>query len=182
MTGDPTRISRTLAWGRFVVGLLSVALGAMILSGVATIAYLEATGWDVSVVVSDSMAPRLRAGDVIASPPDPGPVDRLGPGTIIRFDNGAGPYVHRIVGVNGDGSYATKGDAVGRRDTDPVRVDQVIGTPRIMVPWIGHPVLPSGRGHLSAALGVLIGFALVQMAPWGFATRFEPWRTVPQVR
>ena len=124
-----------LAW------LIAIALGTGLL-----------LGWASNAITSDSMAPSIRAGDVVLAQPTNG--DGLGVGTVITFNVGSGLVTHRIGVVNPDGSYLTKGDANAESDSTPVTPEQVMGVGRIASPWIGLPTLWLRNGDL-ARLGFL---------------------------
>ena len=97
-------------------------------------------GWDTSAVMSGSMAPAIRPGDLIAFEPYGG--WQLAPGTIVSFEDPARPgttTTHRIVEVRDDG-YVTKGDANPTADSTPVTPEMVRGVARMVypkgaVPW-----------------------------------------------
>ncbi|HLT97992.1 MAG TPA: signal peptidase I [Acidimicrobiia bacterium] len=91
-------------------------------------------GWRPMVVVSGSMSPLIRAGDVVHI--DPGVVPDT-PGAVVGFDVGDGVTIHRLHQIAGDGSLITKGDANSRPDSTPVAPEQVIGQARLLVPYIG---------------------------------------------
>jgi signal peptidase I len=98
-----------------------------------------ALGWRPYVIVSGSMEPSIRAGDiVVAAPPD---MADIGPGTVVVFDNAGRLTTHRIAAVGEDGTYATKGDANPEVDSSPIEPGQIRGTGRLLVPMIGLPYL-----------------------------------------
>ena len=53
-------------------------------------------GWSPMVVVSGSMSPMIRVGDVVLTSPVE---DAIEPGTVVAYDNGSGPVLHRVVDV-----------------------------------------------------------------------------------
>jgi signal peptidase I len=91
-------------------------------------------GWTPLVVVSGSMEPLIRAGDVVL-------IEQVshvvGPGTVVAFDDGNGVVVHRVVDVSEDALYTTRGDANRDPDSTPVLQDQIIGQGHLLVPYIG---------------------------------------------
>ncbi len=169
---------RALYWrmARFVIGLFAFAT-------VATVTFLAffamlpvAWGWQPVVVLSDSMAPAVRAGDiVVTSPPAP---HLLREGVIARFDAPArdGTLMHRIVGVTADGAFRTKGDANEVADSTPVEPSQIRGVARLVVPALGYAVVQAAYGRtLMAALLVLAFAAAVWASRWGLQADYEPW-------
>ena len=97
--------------------------------------------WQPVAIPSDSMAPRIRAGDlVVLAPVDAG--DALAPGAVATFDVGDGRLVtHRIVEVRDDGTYITRGDANPIADSTPVDPDDVYGRGRLLVPAVARPLV-----------------------------------------
>ena len=94
-------------------------------------------GWQAVALVSGSMSPLFNPGDVVVAEPFDG--SQLEPGTVIVFHApGSGEITtHRIVGVHGDGSYRTKGDANGIPDSSPVPPSAIVAVGRLRVPLIG---------------------------------------------
>jgi signal peptidase I len=99
-------------------------------------------GYHVLAVLSGSMSPtHLVGGAVFVEPLKPDDIAGLTPGDVITFvtaDPDAVPITHRIVGVNADGTFVTKGDANEGVDPDPVVPGQVRGTVVLHVPWLGY--------------------------------------------
>ncbi len=129
--------------------LPAVTLGATALYWYLVLALLVVSrliplvmGWPVVVVTSGSMEPLIRAGDVVAYEPTNG--EGLAAGTVIIFENPAvdGALVtHRIVSVNPDGTYVTRGAAAAVADSTPLHPAQVRGTGKLVVPFAGLPQL-----------------------------------------
>ena len=125
-------------------------------------------GWTVTVVVSGSMTPALRVGDVVATAPvSPAEVPRLPVGTIVLVSDPAHPgqlLIHRLVGFNPDGTLITKGDANAVRDGRPVPPSGVRGVAKLRIPLLGMPRLwvMEGRVLPLLALGILV---LALLAP-----------------
>lgn len=99
-----------------------------------------ALGWQGRVVLSGSMRPAIVPGDVILTvPTDPA---TLHPGEAVAFRDPARlgrVDVHRIVRRNPDGSFITRGDANAQPDSTPVPASDIVGLPRLRVPWVGLP-------------------------------------------
>ena len=98
------------------------------------------TGWDATTIMSNSMAPTVSQGDVVAFEEHDGSL--LGVGTIVKFEDpvreGA-TLTHRIVAVDPEGVYETKGDANSGPDSTLIRADSVIGVARMVIPYAGLP-------------------------------------------
>jgi signal peptidase I len=117
--------------------LLGAAVAALLLLVISRL-----LGFQVLAVLSGSMAPtHVVGGAVFVQPLEPHDVAGLTPGDVITFvtaDPDAAPITHRIVGVNPDGTFVTKGDASGGVDPDPVVPGQVRGTVVLHVPFLGY--------------------------------------------
>lgn len=123
-------------------------------------------GWSPLVIQSNSMAPSVRAGDVVIVSDYEVPADQLlAPGTVVAFDgDGEGGLVlHRIYSV-GDGFYRTKGDANYVADSTPLPVSEIRGVARILVPWAGLPFHWVQRGDWWLAS---VAIASLLVAWWG---------------
>ncbi|GGK46304.1 hypothetical protein Ppa06_02440 [Planomonospora parontospora subsp. parontospora] len=120
-------------------------------------------GWQSQVVMSGSMMPALRPGDVVIV--EPTGADQAVPGVMVLVDNPARPdstLIHRVVEHAPGKALITKGDANKDIDSTPVPESSVIGLPRLLVPYIGLPALwlHEHRYGLLALTG-LAGLALM---------------------
>lgn len=118
-------------------------------------------GWRTDVVMSGSMRPNLRTGDIVLSQPG-GTAVR--PGQVILFADPGRPgrtLVHRVVERHPDGSLTTRGDANAVPDRLPVPPANVYGIARLRVPWIGLPAYWWGQRQYVPLLatGVLLVLA-----------------------
>lgn len=104
-----------------------------------------ALGWHSTVVVSGSMEPSIMTGDVVVSKPvDPADV---APGQVLLFRDPANPghlLMHRLVRLDGEGRFITRGDANLGNDSTPVPPANLVGLPVLRLPWIGAPALWAG--------------------------------------
>ena len=127
--------SASTSWLRDLVTLVGSTVGTYLLTMLAwVIIPTLLLGWSPMVVVSGSMEPLISAGDVVVVEQ----VDGLaGPGTVVAFEDGSGVVVHRVVDVDDDGVYTTKGDASPRPDPSQTHQRQLIGQGRLVVPYIG---------------------------------------------
>lgn len=149
-------------------GLCLVALGSVGWLLLATTTIGAITGWDRTVIISGSMEPSLRVGDVVLNgPPED---DRLGVHSVVTFERHDGESVsHRVVSVDEDGRLLTRGDANRTIDSDPVSPDDVDGVGRLVVPLVGIPQVWIAEGRVLEL--VLLGVALIALAVGGLVVR-----------
>ena len=90
-------------------------------------------------IETGSMTPKIRVGDAVV-------VDKkvdtksLKEGDIIAYKADGGiVIVHRIIKVNSDNTYTTKGDFNNTADSKYVNPDQVVGKVRVKIPFIAYP-------------------------------------------
>jgi signal peptidase len=99
-------------------------------------------GWSPSVVLTGSMLPAIAPGDIVVTAPagdDPAAV-----GHVVRFVDPSRPeryLMHRVIKVNEDGTYVTRGDNNQSQDSTPVPPANVTGIARLRVPVVGLPVV-----------------------------------------
>lgn len=148
---------RALAWGGFAVANLWSSLVGWLLVFVVVPALVLA--WEPTVIVAGSMAPSIRAGDVVMIGDHDGV--RLDEGTVITFEDHRGVMVtHRIDEVTEDGHYVTRGDANAVADSDPVAPGDVLGVGRLVVPLVGTPASWWVNGHRLAAMLIVVATGL----------------------
>ena len=134
------------AWLWFLGGCLAITLLPL------------AFGWRPYVVESGSMRPRINVGDIVLASPEHDPHRLLG--HIVVFNDPdpsrAGTIkTHRIVSENKDGTFVTKGDANLTVDPTPLKMSGVRGLGRLLVRWIGLPLVWVQRGRW-LQLGLLV--------------------------
>lgn len=135
-TGAGRRISLRSARRPVAVAVLTAICSVVVLFAVALLPVL--VGWQPSVVLTGSMAPSLRPGDVVLTAPLG--AEPVRPGQLIRFrDPGdqTRSLLHRVVEVNPDGSVRTRGDANADDDSSPVADDRIEGAARARIPYVG---------------------------------------------
>lgn len=80
-------------------------------------------GYSYVNVLSGSMEPMVSTGDLAICKVQ----DEYDVGDVVLFEDGDYLIMHRIVDVNEDGSYATKGDANNVNDENPVWPENIYG-------------------------------------------------------
>jgi signal peptidase len=101
-------------------------------------------GHPVLTVLSNSMTPTFRAGDVVVDRSADGP-KQLGVGDVITFRASQGSHAlitHRIVAVEPDPltgvAFRTQGDANNAPDGETVSPEQVVGVYSTRIPYAGY--------------------------------------------
>ena len=167
----PTRSVRYIL-GLFGIFVVSVAIaGALWMTIPAMV-----PGWTSVVMSSDSMAPAIQRGDVVIAAPTGGV--GLGQGTVVVFEDpeGSGLVTHRIVGLNADATYRTRGDANPAPDSTPLRAEQIVGVGRMLVPLAGLPIeWLSTRSWLPLAAWFVVLVASLSVARYAVLDRYDPW-------
>lgn len=157
------------AWLWFLGACLAISLLPILL------------GWHSYVIVTGSMEPGISAGDVVLASPNPeiDPVITEGErppsnpplvGRVVSFDDpGREGHIltHRVVYIDEDGALVTKGDANPTVDSVPVPRESVTGLGRLLVQFVGLPVVWLKTGdwlpmllHLIILVGAVVATVL----------------------
>jgi len=133
------------SWWWLIIATLSRGYLVFVLALAACAIAPMVAGLTGAVVLSGSMMPHIRVGDVVLVRPlsktAPTPIGR-----VITFRAPAGSattgvVMHRLVGANPDGTLITMGDANAAPDSAPLARRNIIGQAAILIPWIGLPTL-----------------------------------------
>lgn len=102
-----------------------------------------------SFVPTHSMEPKINSGDIVFTRG----VDasNVQVGDIVRYRVGNMDILHRVIGINPDGSFSTKGDNNNVADPQPVLREQIVGRYVGRVPKLGYVPIYFVRG-ISAVL------------------------------
>jgi signal peptidase I len=134
-------------------------------------------GWTATTVMSDSMAPSVRAGDIVVTMPLADPAGSLGHVILVDDPDHEGRLrLHRLVGMTADGQYTTQGDANAAADSSPVTPEDVRGLAVIRVPSLGLPFVWAREGRwelILAAAVITIGLGALALGRGG-SHRAEP--------
>jgi hypothetical protein len=150
-TGDLPRLLLAVAARTVLLTILLLALWSTVP------AFL---GWHVTTVVSDSMAPAIRAGDVVAAMPSD--ADDVTPGRVLLVedpDHEDRLRLHRLLRVEPDGSLRLRGDANAAADRTAVDPDAVLGIGVLRFPGVGLPRVWIGDGAWSDLVAAGLGVA-----------------------
>ena len=149
------RARRRVRRGRSVVDKVITAATITIL-GLALAGFV--LGYRAMVVVSGSMEPEIRVGDVVVSAPN---TDGAEVGDIVAYATPQGIVVHRVVSKeikDGELVYRTKGDANNAVDPWVVPKESIIGEVTAVIPYVGYPMylIASALGGFAQATTALI--------------------------
>lgn len=118
-----------------IVEVLCDFLMAVVLSFSMALAVPRAFGTKLVVIRTGSMAPALEVGSLCYVTRE----EKVREGDIITFYLDEDTVVtHRVVSVESDGTYVTKGDQNEAVDMNRVSQEDVIGTVRLHIPWLGY--------------------------------------------
>jgi signal peptidase I len=123
---------------------LSVLVGLTAWVGLGSIVF----HWRPVVMTSGSMAPGFAPGDVVLLS-DPG-TGRLAEGSVVAFKRDGAIVTHRVDDAVPDGTYVTQGDANHTPDPHRLTDSEVEGVGRLVVPYIGRPLLWRHHGDAGA--------------------------------
>ncbi|MCA5924451.1 LamG-like jellyroll fold domain-containing protein [Curtobacterium oceanosedimentum] len=117
-----------------------------------------ALGWHLTTVVSDSMAPGIRTGDVVAAVPTDG--DAVETGRVLLVDDPDHDdrlRLHRLARIEQDGGLRLRGDANPSADRTTVAPDAVLGVGVLRFPVVGLPGVWIRTGDWAALVSVCLG-------------------------
>mgnify|MGYP000383168288 CR=1 FL=1 len=117
-----------------------IILGVVLALGINQgLAIALSTDIPVVAVESNSMVPQFYKGDMLVLQGTP--QEQLTVGDVIVFDppSGGTPVVHRIIRLNTDGTFQTKGDANNGQLFYEKRIDysQIHGRVILIIPYLG---------------------------------------------
>lgn len=111
-------------------------------------------------VLSGSMEPEFSAKDLIIGK-NINENTELKVGDVITFKDQKILTTHRIVGINEDGTYTTKGDANGTEDLEPVSKEQVVSVYKVHIPKIGILISKFHNFEFLGLLWIILMFAII---------------------
>lgn len=151
--------------GRFLdSSVFYVILGVVLAVGINWgLAFALGTDMPVVAVESNSMVPTFSAGDILVLQGVPG--NSLKVGDIIVFSPGQDqtPVVHRIIAMNPDGTFQTRGDANNgqlpfeRR----IEVSQIHGKAMLIIPYLGWLKIGMMQFLLPNILWIAMGVGVI---------------------
>jgi signal peptidase len=162
----------------FYTGLLAVtALLAFGTMAVMAVLPIVIPGYTSASITSGSMMPTLRIGDVVIAV-DHGDAE-IAPGTIVVYEDPRKHdlVTHRVVSINPDGSYITKGDVNGLDDPAPIPAANIRGTAQWIVPFVGLLRIWAAQGQWALLIVTIAATATaLWLSRFAFGARNDPWR------
>ena len=168
-TGDGTRAGdrgdkarRAIGVALHVASWFYLSVVAFLLGWVVLVWALM--GWSPTVVSTGSMQPSINPGDVMmTAAPDPDTV--FDEGTVVTFEDPLrdGELVtHRVVAINDDGTYRTRGDGNDVSDSTSLEPEAVVGVGRLLIPSVALPRVWFDQGRLFV-LGAWLALTVLAM-------------------
>lgn len=133
---------------RLVCGLVGRAWLWFLAASVAISLIPSIFGWNSYVIITGSMEPGISAGDIVISSSGFTEDDLVG--RVITFEDPAVDdhiLTHRVTSIEEGGAVITKGDANPTPDSMPVPQDSITGLGRLLVQFVGLPVVWVNSGH-----------------------------------
>ena len=134
---------------RYMVNILSLLIIFMMICSLTIVR--------VSIVVSGSMEPLIHTGSVVVTTRS---VDTVECEDIVLYKLDDMNVIHRVVEVNEDGTFVTKGDHNESKDFKDVSYDQIIGKYLFTIPYLGY-VIVMLRSNIPAVIGIVIIFEIM---------------------
>ncbi len=102
----------------------------------------------------------------------------IAPDTIVVYENRDHDLVtHRVVSVNPDGSYVTKGDVNGLDDPAPIPAANIRGTAQWIVPFVGLLRIWAAQGQWALLIATIAATATaLWLSRFAFGAQNDPWR------
>ncbi|MTI96635.1 MAG: signal peptidase I [Firmicutes bacterium] len=98
----------------------------------------QVAGRHFFVVLSGSMEPAIGTGSLLVVKPTEAEAVQVD--DIITYHDGPRTVTHRVMDINSDGSFITKGDANNVPDLEPVAPGDLVGTVTGIVPLAGYVI------------------------------------------
>lgn len=158
---------------------------AYVLAGILLAFFINAgmglaLGTDLPIVAvqSNSMVPTFYKGDLLILQGTPAEALAVNDIIVFSVDERATPIVHRIVKINDDGTYQTKGDANTSQHPFETRIhlDRIHGKAMFIIPYLGWVkiglsdyVLPLLVNNLAWVIFFSILIIIIYYKFWGSA-------------
>jgi signal peptidase I len=134
------------AWEKRTAGIIKT-LGYVLSAVLITFSLLSMTGYvKARVVLTNSMSPTIKAGDIVLLDPTTHAVPKIGDVAAYigrRFDGTeVGIFTHRIIGGDGVNGFIVKGDNNPSPDIQHPKLSDITGVVVFKLPLIGKVLNP----------------------------------------
>lgn len=154
----------TTDWARLLIAVVARAVLLSVVSAAAWMAVPSLWGWKATTVMSDSMAPGIRAGDVVVSMPQGASTITAGRIVLVDDPDHAGRLrLHRLIDRTDDGRLVLKGDANPQQDSSTIAVRHVFGVAVMRTPYLGLPLVWASRGQYGLVVAAIAGLAALAL-------------------
>jgi len=149
-------MKRALRW------VVNIILALVVVMAVSIFILPRFGGFMFDVVLSGSMEPELSVGGVLAIKPVES--RQISVGDIVAYSSGGEKVIaHRVIEVQPDGYFITKGDANEDPDVSPVPASSVVGEVFFHLPYLGYAAA-FVKTRLGFLLTILIpGLAIISL-------------------
>ncbi len=129
---------------------LSILIIFLVFMAFLAYGHIDNRWYKLIYIKSDSMSPTFKAGDLICITKPP---YEIKPGMIICFQIKGDIVTHRVVGIDENGNFITKGDANKVPDDwGEYQIKKVAGVYRFKIPYLGYPIAYGSYWVKKAAL------------------------------
>lgn len=111
------------------------------------------------IVLSGSMEPNIQTG-ALAYVNTKYEISDIKEGDVIAFRAGDSQVTHRVVSINDDRTFTTKGDANDANDFDPVKFEEYNGKTIFSIPFLGKIVM---KAKTRVGMGVIFAYVLLNV-------------------
>ncbi len=147
---------------KIIMTISQILLITIGLAGLLLLAIPMIFGYKPYVVKSGSMEPTIHTG-AIAYNNSRAKIEDIHEGDIIVFQQGDMVVTHRVVKINEDKTFTTKGDANETEDTAPVKKEQYRGKNIFSIPYLGYLLQIVQNKICIFILVLLVGVNIIYM-------------------
>ncbi len=157
---------------------LTYVLAGILLAFLINAGMGMALGTDLPIVAvqSDSMVPTFYKGDLLVLQGAQAPDLKVNDIIVFSVDERSTPIVHRIIKINEDGTFQTKGDANSGQHQFETRIplDRIHGKVALILPYLGwvkiglsEYLLPALVNNIAWVIFISMAIVIVYYKFWG---------------
>ena len=117
-----------------IIQYILILIGILVVVGFVIPSIL---GYNPRVVKSGSMEPEIKTGSIAYNNKN-AKIEDVKVGDVIVFELGDTYVTHRVVSINDDNTFTTKGDANKNEDLEPVKFENYRGKTALSIPYAGY--------------------------------------------